>query len=173
MAIAAFGLATGEFTRAVRAQDTLPRFTLEGQGSEAKVTALTNLYTNSECHKARTSGIVVRREFGSDALRIIGIILEHPDGHREHINVEINLDRVDMATRGWVTMGVQTLLREGTLVELGIKQCGVAGRILFVDEVQRWRRPAKPIPNKGNVRAELGEPKDLDCFASLAMTCRD
>jgi len=112
----------------------MPRFQLDG--TQTKLLSLSNLNSDSDCWGARTTGKVVKRQFGEDGITLKGVVLEGLDGSREFINVDVRLDNVDMATSSWVSRGLHTLLAEGRSAEAYIQLCGAAGRVEMLDALQ-------------------------------------
>lgn len=111
-----------------------PRYQLDE--TNTKLRSLSNLSPDADCWGAWTTGKVVKREFSEDGLALKGVILEAPNGSREFINVDVSLDKIDMATRSWVANGLHTLLAEGRLAEAYIRLCGAAGRVEVLDALQ-------------------------------------
>lgn len=106
--------------------------------TQRRVLALSNLYPSSDCLFSQIDGRIVRRKFDEkNELIIKGVTIEESDGRRTYANVELNLENVTAARTGWVMLGLQTLLKEGNRVLLGVKLCGAAGRVVMVDTVQQ------------------------------------
>ncbi len=112
----------------------VPRYQLDR--TNTKLLSLSNLSPDSDCWGAWTTGKVVKRQFGEDGVTLKGVVLEEPDGSREFINVDVSLDKIDMATRSWVANGLQTLLAKGRSAEAYIRLCGAAGRVEMLDALQ-------------------------------------
>ncbi len=112
----------------------IPRYQLDV--TNTKLLSLSNLSPDSDCWGAWTTGKVVKRQFGEDGLTLKGVVLEEPDGSREFINVDVGLDKIDMATRSWVANGLHTLLAEGRSAEAYIRLCGAAGRVEMLDALR-------------------------------------
>jgi hypothetical protein len=114
-----------------------PSYQLDGR--QNRVLELSNLYPDTDCHPARLAGRVVQRTFDKTGLIIQSVVVEETNGQRSLVNVDTDLENLDMASRGWVVRGFQTLLAEGNRVSLGVKLCGAAGRVIMVDSI----RPAR------------------------------
>jgi hypothetical protein len=78
---------------------------------------------------------VVKRQFADDAITVTGFVVEHSDGTREFVNVEVAED-LSMAARGAVITGLQRLLREGRIVHGVVILCGAAGRVEMLKEIK-------------------------------------
>jgi hypothetical protein len=105
--------------------------------SQTNVLALSNLDHETElCQPARIYGTIVQQQFDDKLGTVVtGVTVKEANGQRTVANVDVNLDRMDMVTKGWVTRGLQLLLKEGNRVELGVKLCGAAGRVVMVDSI--------------------------------------
>ena len=88
----------------------------------------------AECGLMKFVGRVAKRMFADDALTITGFIIEHIDGTRTFINVDIP-DSQDRFTRGAVFDGLQRLLREGRGVIGRVQVCG-SGPVLTLEQIQ-------------------------------------
>ena len=108
-------------------------------GSQTSVVALSNLYAETDCQPGRLIGLVVGRQFDKQNVVVSGVTVEGQQGERTFVNVDVDLNNVNMATRSWVVRGLQTLLKEGNRVLLGVKLCGAAGRVMMIDAVSRSR----------------------------------
>jgi hypothetical protein len=62
-------------------------------------------------------------------------VLEKKDGSRTFVNIEIP-DDLNMVDLGYVTQGLQTLIREGRYIHGGVRACGAAGRVLTLESVK-------------------------------------
>ena len=113
------------------AQSADVRFTQDKSG---RVLELRGLYSDANCLEATIVGTVVKRVFAEDGVSMTGFVLEMKSGAREFVNADIPAE-LDQITRGIVLTGLQTLLREGRLVIVGVKACGAAGRVQFLDRV--------------------------------------
>jgi hypothetical protein len=80
-------------------------------------------------------GKVIKREFEDNQIILKGVVIEAEDGTRTYINVEMPED-LDMATRSWIVLGLQTLLREGRFVRGTMRLCGAAGRMQNLDSLR-------------------------------------
>jgi hypothetical protein len=105
--------------------------------SQTNVLALSNLDHETEfCQPARIYGTIVQRQFDDKLGTVVtGVTVKEANGQKTVANVDVNLDRMDMVTKGWVTRGLQLLLQEGNRVELGVKLCGAAGRVVMLDAI--------------------------------------
>jgi hypothetical protein len=119
---------------AVCGEETGPLFKLDQ--SSRQVVSITNLYRDETCHRDSLTGKSVKREFAADALRLTGFVIEKRDGSREHINISIDVDRMNMNQRGWVLAGLQSLLREGRSISAVIVRCGASGHVSMLDEIR-------------------------------------
>jgi hypothetical protein len=118
----------------------LPTYQLDS--SQTKVIALSNLTSDNDCSGGQETGKIVKREFGKDGLNLIGVVIEQPDGSREFINVEVDLDKTDNVTRSWVMKGLQSLLAEGRSVQIDVRLCGAAGRVKMIDAIRERPNPS-------------------------------
>ena len=100
------------------------------------VIALTNLSPRHDCHPDQTSGKIAKRHFRDDGIDLNGVVIETSNGAREYVNVSIETDKMDAATKGWVTQGLHTLLAEGRSVEIGYWRCGASGRVSVLHAVR-------------------------------------
>lgn len=117
--------------------------------SASRVVRLSNLTTGEGCHPSTASGRVVRREFDKSGLVVAGVVVQTPDGDRSYINVDqaaIDASRLGLATRGWVVIGLNTLLNEGQEVRLGIRLCGAAGRVAVLEYVSSGSESPSSAP---------------------------
>jgi hypothetical protein len=71
----------------------------------------------------------VKRDFAKNGVSLSGFVLEKKGGSRIFVNVEIPND-LNMVDLGYVTQGLQTLIREGRYTHGGVRACGTAGRVL-------------------------------------------
>lgn len=150
-----------------------PSYELDSTSSH--VVRLSNLSSSDDCRPATISGRVVRQEFDRRGLRVQGVVVEQTGGDRVFVNVDqraIDSPRVNMIARGWIVSGLQAMLAEGQRVRLGIKVCGAAGRVAFVDEVASAAAPPPSTPIKYG--------PSFDCTSKAATTqalartiCRD
>ncbi len=159
------GLATFEYSLRFRSLEQTPEITVEGgtvlerskkalsfdsvssgaarpfyqlDRTQSRVLALSNLYPDADCHPSQLYGRIVRRQFDNKIGSLVnGITVEVDDGRRTFVNVAVDLENLDMATRGWIVEGLQSLLKEGNRVVLGVKLCGAAGRVMIVDSIRR------------------------------------
>ena len=114
--------------------DELAQFQLDA--AQKRVIGLSHLYEDSSCTKAQINGVVVKREFAPDALRVVSFVVESGDGRRQHVNVDVDPDRMNMNQRGWILAGLQSLLKEGRRIEGTIRLCGAAGSVSFLDTLR-------------------------------------
>jgi hypothetical protein len=107
-----------------------------------RVTRITNLYPHNDCarDKQPTRGKVVERDFEKDGVSVSSITLEENDGSRTLINLSFKRDDVDQATLGWLIQGLQRLSRMGNTVQVRVKLCGAAGRVLMLDQISESNR---------------------------------
>lgn len=143
-----------------------PSYQLDASGS--RVVRLSNLTPGEGCHPSATFGRVVRRHFDKTGLIVLGVVVEEPSGDRSFINVDqsaIDASRLGLATRGWILMGLSTLLREDQEVRLGVKLCGAAGRVVVLDDVSTRSAPVAAAPTTA---AKIGP--SFDCGAKAVST---
>jgi hypothetical protein len=117
-----------------------PRYKLDR--TQSRVTELSNLYPDNECHPdGPYVGRVVKRVFDEEQGTIVrGFTIETGDGSRSYINVDDEaLKNANRVTSGWVIPALQTLLKEGQRVSVGVKLCGAAGRVIMVDSIRPVR----------------------------------
>jgi aspartyl protease family protein len=89
-------------------------------------------------------GKVVKPSYANNGVTVNGFVLESADGRRSFINVYFD-DGIDLADLGWITQGLQTLLRAGNSIQGSIQVCGASGRILNLDTIRLVRMsPARP-----------------------------
>ena len=106
---------------------------------QKQVREIFNLNTDRNCDPAKLDGRVVRRQLDEKAGTLVtGVTIRESDGRLTSANVEVPED-IDMATRGRIHDGLQTLLKEGNDVSLGVRLCGAAGRQLVVESVRAAR----------------------------------
>ena len=96
---------------------------------------LSGLFTDKDCSPAAIQGKVVKRDFAKNGVSPSGFVLEKKDGSRTFVNVEIP-DDLNMVDLGYVTQGLQTLIREGRYIHGGVRACGAAGRFLTLERVK-------------------------------------
>ena len=96
---------------------------------------LFGLFTDKDCSPAAIQGKVVKRDFAKNGVSPSGFVLEKKDGSRTFVNVEIP-DDLNMVDLGYVTQGLQTLIREGRYTHGGVRACGAAGRVLTLESVK-------------------------------------
>jgi hypothetical protein len=126
-----------------RPQPTVPQWqetaTIRYKLAGGKVIELSKLSygCGSGGSRAVVGGKVVKVDFAKDGIWITGFVLEKKDGERTFINVDLreNLDKRDMVDRGYVKLGLQTLLRQGRNIHGEVELCGVAGRMMDLDSV--------------------------------------
>lgn len=101
------------------------------------VVVMTGLFDSPEgCHPFDMSGVVVKREFGKDALLLTGIVLESPNGSRTFINVVVEVEKMSMADKSTVLQTLQLFSRIGRQTSLRVWACGAAGRAYYVDGIR-------------------------------------
>jgi hypothetical protein len=109
--------------------------------AQRNVLALSNLKSET-CQPTgkdttdQLDGVIVARQFDASGIVVTGVTLEEADGARHYANVAVEVDSMNMATKSWVIRGLQTLLKEGSRVSLGVKLCDNAGRFVMVDSVR-------------------------------------
>jgi hypothetical protein len=120
-----------------RTTSGLPSYQLDRLGT--KVISLSGLTTVHDCVSdgVYSTGKVIQRKFDSDGLVLNGFIVEAPSGSREFVNVEVDFDKMDNATKAWIMNGLQTLLAEGRSVEFNVAACGAAGRVEILNAVRQ------------------------------------
>jgi hypothetical protein len=62
-------------------------------------------------------------------------VIEEPNGSRNFVNGNTNHGE-DAVTMGTVKRGLETLLKVGRRVEVGIYVCGAAGRVQMLNSVR-------------------------------------
>jgi len=80
---------------------------------------------------------IVKRNSADDGLKLIVIVIESSSGAQLFVNIDVveNLekDMVDLADRGWIVQGLQTLLGQERNISGEVQPCGAAGRVLLLD----------------------------------------
>lgn len=110
-----------------------PRYKLDQSGRT--VVSLSNLSDANGCFPAKLQGKVATRTFDAAGINLTGLVIEEPDGSRHYINGNDNHGE-DAATMGTVKRGLETLLKVGRRVEVGIYACGAAGRVQMLNSVR-------------------------------------
>jgi hypothetical protein len=112
-----------------------PKTRINSQG--ATIIEVYDLEENpgESCHLAEFDGRIVKRDFGDDAVSLKGITVEHDDGTREFINVEIP-EGLNMALLGSVVDGLQRLSKVGRRARGRYFYCGAAGRVSYLDAIR-------------------------------------
>lgn len=110
-----------------------PAFRLDP--SQSRVLSLSGLASDPDCHPATLAGRVVARQFDRRGTGLTGVTIEEGSGRRTFLNVDLKTDDLGMYQIGWINEGLNTLLRQGARVSLGIKLCGAAGRVMLLDSV--------------------------------------
>ena len=130
---------SGMIEAAVAENMTSPRYRIS---SNNQLITLWNLHPDTDCHLAPESiiGIIVKRNFAEDQLRINGFVLEQNNGVRAFYNVEPDLTDINMVTLQWTNQGLQQLVRVGHKVIIKVKLCGAAGRVMMVDRITGSRQ---------------------------------
>ncbi|MCF4124870.1 hypothetical protein [Methylobacterium sp. SyP6R] len=103
--------------------------------SSGKIISLSNLSDKEDCFPSTLKGKIVKREFDRSGFNIESIILEKADGTRTFVNAGDNRGD-DAVTVGNVKRGLETMLKEGRNVVLGVWACGAAGRVLRIHSVR-------------------------------------
>ena len=127
-------LSPGETNSPNEPSSSLPAYQLDR--SRTKVIALSNLSSDQDCANGKEAAKIIKREFSKDGLTLTGIVIELPDGSRGFVNIDVKLEKLDNATRSWVMKGLQTLLAEGQSVQIDVKLCGAAGRVMMIDAIR-------------------------------------
>jgi predicted aspartyl protease len=95
-------------------------------------------------------GKIVKRNFDASGLNIVGIVIEEPSGERLFVNIDafqnLEKDNVDLADRGWIVKGLQTLLRQGTSISAEAQLCGASGHVMMLDGVYIARNTRREAP---------------------------
>lgn len=144
----------------------LPSYQLDP--STNKVVRLSSLTTGEGCHPSTISGRVVQREFDKTGVIVTGVVVQVPSGDRSFINIDqtaIDVPQVSLLARGWILVGLRTLLKEGEEVRLGIKLCGAAGRVAILSEVMT---AGYLSPSTAPTAAKLGP--SFDCGTKAIST---
>ncbi|MBL8571966.1 MAG: hypothetical protein JNK84_23065 [Phreatobacter sp.] len=121
----------------VSVAEATPSFTLDR--TQSRVLRLANLYPDRECHPSSITGRVVARRFEAGGTSPTTVILEDRAGRRTALNVHVETRDLGRYQIDWIVEGLQTLLREGSRVKVGIKLCGASGRVIMVDAVELAR----------------------------------
>jgi hypothetical protein len=111
-----------------------PTFQLDP--TSKRVVSISNLYNDPTCDPRQFRGKVVKRQFEEDQVTVEGFVLEHPDGSRDFIGVNLDGKGLSLNTSGWIIRGLQTLLAEGHVVDVTVKFCGVSGHFVMLDAVR-------------------------------------
>jgi len=122
---------------AVAQTDEEPRYKLDK--AQSRVVEVTNLYPTTDCSPGGSiTGRVVKRVFDDEQGTLVrGFTIEHSDGSRSYINIdEEPVRKASAVTAGWVIPALQTLLKEGQRVSVGVKLCGAAGRVVMADSIR-------------------------------------
>jgi predicted aspartyl protease len=94
-------------------------------------------------------GKLVKREFSDDGIKLTGVVIESQSGERRFVNIDtfdsLQADQVNLADRGLIIHGLQTLLRQGANIAGEVQLCGVSGHIEMLDSV-RLARGSRPEP---------------------------
>jgi hypothetical protein len=110
-----------------------PRYKLDPSGR--KVIYLSNLSDADDCFPSKLKGKVAKRTFDARGINLEGLVIEEPDGSRNFINGNSNYGE-DAVTMGTVKRGLETLLKVGRRIEVGIYACGAAGRVQKLNSVR-------------------------------------
>jgi len=110
-----------------------PRYKLDPTGRT--VVYLSNLSDADDCYPGKLKGKVAKRTFDAKGINLEGLVIEKPDGSRSFINGNSNHGE-DAVTMGTVKRGLETLLKVGRQVEVGIYACGAAGRVQMLNSVR-------------------------------------
>lgn len=130
MALALTGAA---FIAASPALAGTPRYKLDRSGRT--VVSLSNLSDANDCFPAKLKGKVAKRTFDAKGIDLESLVIEEPNGSRNFINGNSNHGE-DAVTMGTVKRGLETLLKVGRRVEVGIYACGAAGRVQMLNAVR-------------------------------------
>lgn len=132
-AVTALVLMGAAFIAASPALAGTPRYKLDPSGRA--VVSLSNLSDADGCFPAKLKGKVATRTFDAKGINLEGLVIEEPNGSRNFINGNTNHGE-DAVTMGTVKRGLETLLKVGRRVEVGIYACGAAGRVQMLNSVR-------------------------------------
>jgi hypothetical protein len=117
-----------------------PRIQQQG----ARVVSLSRLSDGEGCLPGNTQGRVVKRNFASNGMALLNVIIETKDGSRELINIdEEQINKAIPSAQGVILQGLQSLLKEGNQVVLRAFYCGAAGRVAVLESVRLQGRPRR------------------------------
>lgn len=119
---------------AAGAAQAQPRYRADSAG---RVVQLTGLTPKNDCSPATLRGRVVARSFNQTGILPASVTIEEADGSRSYVNIDTDdVQAVNMADRSWLLKGLQTMLRDGNRVTLGVWLCGAAGRVMMLHSVR-------------------------------------
>jgi hypothetical protein len=128
-------------TDALAQNSSKPTYKLDA--SKSHVVAISNLAQQEEdCQPTRLVGKVVKRDFdGTVGTIVTGVTIEDSEGARTFANITLpeNEDwvfEIGRVNAAWIVRGMQTLLKEGNRVSLGVFACGASGSVLVVNSIQ-------------------------------------
>ena len=95
--------------------------------------------TSDQCQiGSPIAGVVAQRSFDASELFPASFVIEVATGQRHFVNVDVDyirsasVPRVDMA---WIVHGLQTILRVGRPVHVGVRMCGASGGVWMLNNV--------------------------------------
>ncbi len=104
--------------------------------SGQRVVSIFDLYDDPTCTPRPLRMKVVKHQFGQDAVTVENFVIELPDGVREFVGVDVDMQNLSLNASGWLIRGLHTLLADGHEVEVIIKFCGASGHSLMLDAVR-------------------------------------
>lgn len=107
------------------------------------------------------SGRIVKVEFGPDALRVSGIVVEQSAGDRSYVNVDWPSTEMGRADLGWIAQGLRQFLRSGSQIDGDGRLCGASGGVEFLVNIRQVKAtrpsgkssepaPAEPLKPAGS-----------------------
>jgi hypothetical protein len=110
-----------------------PQYKLDSK--QKRVIEIVSLGGVGDCVPSALIGTVVARQFNNDGIDLISVTLENKFGERTFINLntpnEFSLTDIE-----WIRRGLQTLLKVGNRVSLGVGFCGAGGRVNVLNAVK-------------------------------------
>ncbi|TPI31516.1 hypothetical protein FJ414_23445 [Mesorhizobium sp. B3-1-6] len=99
--------------------------------------ALSNLSPGGACVAGRASGRIVAVRYNEMQTVPVLFTIAEKSGERTLINIDVDeLQNASMLAQGWVVPALQKMVRKGRTVNLGIKLCGAAGRVIMLDAIK-------------------------------------
>jgi hypothetical protein len=83
----------------------------------------------------RLKGKVAKHTFGAKGINLESLVIEEPNGSLSFVNSNSNRAE-DAVMIGIVKRGLDTLLKIGRRIEVGIYRCGAAGRAQMLNSVR-------------------------------------